>query len=412
MEGINRLPLAESMPPRKILHLDLDAFFCAVEEGRDPALRGLPFAVGGKPDQRGVVASCSYAARRFGVHSAMPMSQAVRLCPKLVIVPARHGAYGEVSSKVMALLRDMTPYVEQISIDEAFLDVSLLLETIEVLARRLQATINGELGLPCSIGAASNKLVAKIANNQGKDRKLADPKQPDAVPPNAILIVPPGQEAAFLAPLLVRELWGVGPKTAEQLAKLGILTIGDLARWPESDLARRFGKNGIDMSRHARGIDDRPIETEAETKSVSKEVTFTHDIKDADTLARTLRNLSDGVGRRLRKDGLQGTTIKLKLRWADFTTLTRQVTLPHPTAHDNEIYEAALDLLEKNWSKGRAVRLIGVGVSSFEGGAFQRGLWDEPVSEDEERLESTLDKLRDRFGESIIKRGSDLLDDN
>ncbi|MBZ0281417.1 MAG: DNA polymerase IV [Anaerolineae bacterium] len=397
------------MRPRKILHLDLDAFFCAVEEGRDPALRGLPFAVGGKPDQRGVVASCSYAARRFGVRSAMPMPQAIRHCPKLVIVPAHHAAYGEVSGKVMALLREMTPFVEQISIDEAFLDVTLLPENIEVLARRLQATINGELGLPCSVGAASNKLVAKIANNQGKDRKLTDPNRAEASPPNAILIVPPGQEAAFLAPLPVRELWGVGPKTAEQFARLGIQTIGDLARWSEADLARRFGKNGADLARHARGIDDRPLETEAETKSVSKETTFTHDVKDAETLHRTLRALSDGVGRRLRKDGLQGTTIKLKLRWSDFTTFTRQVTLPHPTHHDNEIYDAALALLEKAWQKGRAVRLIGVGVSSFEGGAFQRGLWDEPVSEEDERLESTLDKLRDRFGESIVKRGSDLL---
>ncbi len=224
--------------PRKILHLDLDAFFCAVEENLDPSLRGQAFAVGGQPDQRGVVASCSYAARVYGVRSAMPMAQAVRLCPNLIIRPNRRGVYGDVSRSVMAILHDLTPLVEQLSIDEAFLDVSLLPDPAELLARRLQERINTELHLPCSLGVASNKLVAKIANTVGKARARS------SIPPNAITIVPPGDEAAFLAPLPASELWGVGPKTAEQLARLDIHTIGDLARWPETDLIRRFGQHG------------------------------------------------------------------------------------------------------------------------------------------------------------------------
>lgn len=392
--------------PRKILHLDLDAFFCAVEEQLDPSLKGVAFAVGGQPDQRGVVASCSYPARKFGVRSALPMSQAVRLCPNLIIRPSNFKAYREASGKVMECLHNLTPFVEQISIDEAFLDVSMLPDSAETIARRLQAQINTELELPCSLGVASNKLVAKIANNVGKDRAGKDK------PPNAIMVIPPGQEAAFLAPLPVRELWGVGPKTAESLAKFGIRTIGDIARYPEAKLARQFGKNGEDLSRHARGIDNRPVETESETKSVSKETTFNHDLRDAEQLQRTLRSLADGVGRQLRKEGLSGRTVKIKLRWSDFTTLTRQTTLPHPTHHDTEIYEATLDLFKKAWPKGRPVRLLGVGVSGFEGGEYQPGLWDAPPKPEDTRLESVLDQLRDRFGERIVRRGSDLLDND
>jgi len=390
---------------RKILHLDLDAFFCAVEELHDPSLRGTAFAVGGKPDQRGVVSSCSYAARQFGVRSALPMSQAVRMCANLVIRPPNFKAYRAASEQVMTRLNNLTPFVEQISIDEAFMDVTMLPDNAETIARRLQAQINAELGLPCSLGVAANKLVAKIANNIGKERAGKDK------PPNAILVIPPGQEAAFLAPLGTRELWGVGPKTAEQLAKFGIKTIGDIARYPENKLIRQFGKHGEELAQRSKGIDNRPVETEGEAKSVSKETTFSQDVRDAETLKRTLRGLADGVGRQLRKNELSGTTIKIKLRWSDFTTLTRQVTLNQPTQHDNEIYEAALDLFTKAWPKGRAVRLIGVGVSSFEGGAFQPTLWDAPRPPQDNRLESVLDALRDRFGEGVVKRGSDLLAD-
>ena len=368
--------------PRTILHLDLDAFFCAVEEQRDPALRGAAFAVGGRPEARGVVASCSYPARRFGVRSAMPMARAVRLCPRLIIVPPHHEAYRAASQRVMARLLALTPLVEPLSIDEAFLDVSALPEPGEAIARRLQARIRDELGLPCSLGVATNKLVAKIANDVGKSEVKSDG------PPNAIKVVPPGQEAAFLAPLPARALWGVGPKTAERLAGLGLLTIGDLARWPEADLSRRFGKTGYDLARRAKGIDDRPVETDRQTKSVSQEVTFAHDVTDVQALQRTLRQQAAGVGRRLRKLGLAGTTVKLKIRWADFTTLTRQVTLNQPTNQDDQIYASALKLLDKVWSAGRQVRLIGLGVSSF-GAPQQLELWDARPAENQ-RLQSTF----------------------
>lgn len=386
---------------RKILHLDLDAFYCAVEEQYDSALRGKPFAVGGKPDERGVVASCSYAARRYGIRSAMPMARAVRLCPELIILPARHGVYGETSRRVMDILREMTPLVEQISIDEAFLDMSGQPESLLALARRVQSRINGELSLPCSLGGATNKLVAKIANNVGKASTKTEG------PPNAIRIVPPGQEAEFLAPLPTRELWGVGPKTAERLAKMGVRTIGDIARWPEADLKRRFGKHGEELARRARGIDDSPVVTEHAIKSVSRETTFARDVRDGDALRETLRKLVEGVGRQLRHSGLMGRTVTLKMRRADFTTVTRQVTLGYPTDQDRVIGQAALELFAKTWGEGRPVRLLGVGVSGFEEGARQLGLWDQPV-EEVQRLQSTVDELRDRFGEKAIRRASDL----
>jgi DNA polymerase IV len=389
--------------PRKILHLDLDAFFCAVEANRDPALRGQPFAVGGRPEQRGVVAACSYPARVYGIRSAMPMAQAVRLCPDLIILPHRRGAYSEASQQVMAHLHDLTPQVEQISIDEAFLDVTMWPEPAGDLARRLQAAINADLHLPCSLGAATNKLIAKIANTVGKRR--AEPGQP----PNAITVVPPGQEAAFLAPLPIEELWGVGPKTAQQLARLGVRTIGELAEWPEDDLLRRFGKHGHALAHHARGIDARDVETEHETKSISKETTFARDVRDVTTLQRTLRRLADGVGAQVRREGLSGTTIKLKLRWDDFTTLTRQVTLDHTTDQDNEIYTVAAGLLADHWPRGKPVRLIGVGISGFTTPHRQLGLWDDVTTlEQDRRLQDTLDDLRERFGDDAVQRGSDL----
>ena len=259
---------------RKIIHLDLDAFFCSVEEQRDPSLRGKAFAVGGRPEERGVIASCSYAARQFGVHSAMPTAQAIRLCPDLLVLSSRHGVYSKASTQVMERIHALTPLVEQISIDEAFMDVSDLPETGEELARRLQASIRDELGLPCSLGAATNKLVAKIATDFGKTTAKK------GMPPNAITVVPPGEEAAFLAPLPAQALWGVGPKTAERLVELGIRTIGDLAHWPVEELTSQFGKIGYELSRHAQGISDSLIVTSRAPKSISQETTFVKDISD------------------------------------------------------------------------------------------------------------------------------------
>ncbi len=389
---------------RKILHLDLDAFFCAVEEGRDPALRGQAFAVGGRPDERGVVASCSYAARRFGVRSAMPMSRALKLCPGLLIVPSRHQAYQTVSQKVMARLGALTPLVEQISIDEAFLDMSDLPDSGEALARQLQALIRDELSLPCSVGVAANKLIAKIATDVGKAANKTGGY------PNAIMVVPPGQEASFLAPLPVQALWGVGPKTADALARLGLHTIGDIARWPEADLAHRFGKIGVDLAERARGLDGRPVVTGHETKSISQETTFVRDVNDGKALRNTLRDLSDQVGHRLRQSGLSGATVKLKLRWPDFTTLSRQTTLSQSTDQGDEIYNAVTGLFDEVWQTGKAVRLLGVAVTGLGNPVQQLSLLGDD-SEKKRRLQNTIDELREKFGSRAVQRASQLKDE-
>jgi DNA polymerase-4 len=381
-----------------ILHLDLDAFFCAVEEVRDPGLHGLAFAVGGRPNERGVVASCSYAARKYGVRSAMPTAQALRLCPGLRIVSGRHRIYGEVSDQVMSRIHDLSPSVEQISIDEAFVDISGLKDPPEYIARRLQARVRDELGLPCSVGIASNKLVAKIATEVGKKAAKGNS------PPCGLTIVPAGEEAAFLAPLPIEMLWGVGPKTAAKLEGLGMHTIADIAKWPESSLIHSFGENGRDLARRARGEDERMIVTEHEAKSMSQETTFAHDIRDDTALKKTLRELSEDVGRNLRRSSLAGATIKLKLRWPDFTTLTRQATLPHRTDEGDEIYKRALELMNSVRKPGQAVRLIGVGVSGLGVPVRQLALWD-TQSEKSRKLRDAIETLREKYGDEVIQHG-------
>jgi DNA polymerase IV len=392
--------------PRTILHIDLDAFYCAVEETYNPELRDKPFAVGGRPEERGVVASCSYAARRMGVRSAMPMGKALRLSPGLIIVPTRHHLYSEVSRKVMQRLHDITPLVEQISIDEAFLDISDVPGPPETIAQKLQSQIRDELQLPCSIGIASNKLLAKIATEVGKALRLREIKaKGETKPPNALTIVPFGEEAAFLAPLPADMLWGVGPKTSARLTELGIYTIGDLAKWPENELIRMFGENGRDLARHSKGIDDRPITTEHETKSISQEITFSKDVRDDKVLEKTLHEQSVEVARQLRKNELAGSTVKLKIRWPDFTTLTRQTTFNYRTDREDEIEKAALDLLRSVRKPNQAVRLIGVGVTGLGRPIRQLGLWDEG-SEKERKLQDVVDELQEKYGKNVIKRGN------
>jgi DNA polymerase-4 len=400
-------------PQRKILHLDLDAFFCAVEEKYQPDLRGKPFAVGGSPDARGVVASCSYAARRFGVRSAMPMARALRLCPDLLVLTHRHGKYGEESREVMKIVREMAGKVEQISIDEAFLDVSNSPEPGEALARRLQARILAEMRLPCSIGVATNKLVAKIATDFGKGQAKTDG------PPNAVCVVPPGEEASFLAPLPASALWGVGPKTAARLAEFGMHTIGDIASRPAGDLVRLFGMHGESLARGARGENNSPVEESHEVKSISRETTFAKDVRDWDRLQETLRQLSEGVARQLRKAGLAGATVKIKVRWPDFTTFTHQTTLPHPTDQEEVISSAAIDLFKAKWvPPGKPVRLLGVGMSSLTAASEmsrQLTLWEsasnpEPeespdVAAKKQRLDQAVESLQERFGEGTIRKG-------
>ena len=388
--------------PRTILHLDLDAFYCAVEETRNPELRGKAFAVGGKPDERGVVASCSYAARAQGVRSAMPMSRALRLSPRLIIVPGHHRIYGEVSKQVMDILHNVTGLVEQISIDEAFLDISDIQDKPELVARGLQTRIRDELQLPCSIGIASNKLVAKLATEVGKAMALKKIKaQGLAEPPNAVTVVGFGDEATFLNPLPADMLWGVGPKTSARLTELGIHTIGELAKWPESELIRMFGENGRELARHSKGLDERPIETERETKSISQENTFSRDVRDDKLLQKTLREMSAEVAMQLRKNNLAGKTVKLKSRWPDFTTLTRQTTLNNPTDQEDEIANVVLELLRLVRKPNQAVRLIGVGVSGIGAPIRQLGLWDVD-NEKSRKLQEAVDTLQEKYGKDVI----------
>ncbi len=385
--------------PRTILHLDLDAFYCSVEETQNPELIGKPFAVGGKPNERGVVASCSYAARAMGVRSAMPMSRALQLCRELLIVPGRHKLYEEYSEGVMEKLRDLTPLVEQISIDEAFLDISDIREDPVRLALDLQADIRVDLQLPSSVGIASNKLVAKIATEVGK--KSSKRKNE---PPFGFTVVPVGEESKFLAPLPADMLWGVGPKTFARLTELGIHTIGDIAAWPEKELVNLFGENGRDLWHHAQGIDNRPIVTEYETKSISQETTYNVDVRDEKTLEKTLREQSKDVARQLRKNDLAGKTVKLKIRWSDFTTLSRQVTLPTSTDNEDEIFHTAVKLMKTVRKPNQAVRLIGVGVSGIGAPVRQLSLWD-AGSEKSRKLQEVVDQLQEKYGRDVIHKG-------
>jgi len=386
---------------RKIIHLDLDAFFCAVEELRNPELKGKPFAVGGSPEGRGVVASCSYAARQFKVRSAMPTSRALSLCPELIIVSSTFGAYHEASEEVMSILQSYSPLVEQLSIDEAFVDVSDLRQPGIEIGRQMQNRINRELRLPCSLGIASNKLIAKMATN------VAKASHRTASPPNAILEVPADQEADFLEGLPTDALWGVGPKTAERLAQLGIHTIGDLAAFPEQRLGKLFGKMGSELSAHARGIDNRPVVVEHGVKSISQETTFSSDRAEEVVLRRTIYGLAEQVGYRLRHKGLCASTVRIKIRFSDFSTFTRQVTLSQPTDQDSLICDSALDLFQRIWQKGQPVRLLGVGVSGLDECVHQLSLWDNS-QEKERKLLTALDRLRERYGEDAVLRGHSL----
>ena len=280
---------------RTIVHIDLDAFYCAVEEQYNPSLHGKAFAVGGCPETRGVVSSCSYAARNLGIHSAMPISQAVRLCPDLIILPGRRSDYAQKSKQVMQILKEFSPVLEQISIDEAFLDISSIEKEASAIAHKIQNLILEKTSLPCSLGIASNKLIAKIATDIGKVSVRTETY------PQTIHIVPSGKEAEFLADLPVEILWGVGPKTAEKLMQIGINSIGDLANWPENDLVQRLGKNGYELHRRANGIDNRDVVTYREPKSFSQENTFSRDTADQSKIKRHILHQSESLHSSLKR---------------------------------------------------------------------------------------------------------------
>jgi len=342
---------------RHILHADFDAFYASVEQLDNPELRGKPLAVGGDANSRGVVASASYEARRYGVRSAMPMRTAFNICPGLMRVSSRFGRYREVSRRVMEIFQDITHLVEPLSLDEAYLDVTDAVaadRSAEEIARGLKLRVKRELGLTISVGAGISKSVAKIASDLEK--------------PDGLTIVAPGEEVGFLAPLPVGTLPGVGPKTQARLKAEGITTVGHLAALPDEWLTSRFGRNGEYMKRLATGEDDRPVVTSRDTKSVSSETTLLRDTGDPEALRELVNRLSQDVSRSLVRRDLWGRTVKVKLRLSDFTTFTRQVTLPGTVQAADEIAEAAGGLVEVETGPGRTFRLVGVGVSGFDEG--------------------------------------------
>jgi len=388
---------------RKIIHVDLDAFFCSVEEKLDPALKGKPFATGGSPEGRGVVSSCSYAARQYGIHSAMPMRQAFRKYPQLLVVRGHYKEYSNQSKEVMKIIHVLTPLVEQISIDEAFLDVSDLPAEPKRIASDLQMAIYSNMNLPCSIGAASNKLVAKIATNIGKSKHKGN------TPPMAINVIDPGKEQEFLDPLPVIEMWGIGPKTAEDFNSMGIRTIGDIVKFPQEILVKKFGNYAYDLIKRAMGIDDHPVSDLEGIKSVSNETTFFRDVNDKRELLMKIKQLSEKVAMRLRRKHLSGKTVKIKIRWPDFETHTRQLTLLQPTNQDSIIQQAACELFIQEWTGGKSVRLIGVGVTNLTNEVQQLSLFND-LYQRESKLLNAIDELQERFGEKSIRKGIDLND--
>jgi len=378
---------------RTILHFDLDAFFCSVESLLNPALEGMAFVVGGSADGRGVVSSASYAAREFGIRSAMPTAQALRKAPDLIVISPHHALYRKHSEEIMSFLRDSAPVVEQLSIDEAFLDVSDDPRTGLEVAEFLQGEILEHFKLPTSWGVASNKLVAKIATEVGK--------------PRGLIVVPPGQEAAFLAPLPARMLWGVGPKTEERLAERDIHMIGDIAGMSSRSLIESLGDLGLELASRARGEDDRPVVEGRDPKSMSAERTFNADISDWPELRTVILRLSETVGRRLRKAKLAGYTIRVKVRWPDFATVTRQVRLEQPTDRERIIFDESCELFQGLWKKGQAVRLLGVGVSDLHEPIHQLDLFDREWDRDE-RLQLAVDSIRNQYGPDSLRRAGGL----
>ena len=339
---------------RHILHADMDAFYASVEQMDNPQLAGKPVLVGGSPTSRGVVAAASYEARRFGVHSAMPMSLAVRQCPRAVIVRPRFDRYREVSQQIRGIFLDVTPLVEPLSLDEAYLDVTEVVTPergAAAIAREIKARVRRDVGLTISVGVSTCKSVAKVASDLDK--------------PDGLTVVPPGGEAAFLAPLAVRKLWGIGPKTAARLETEGIHTIGQLVARPEEWFSQWFGKRGPEVRLMASGQDDHPVSTERETKSVSAETTLAEDVSALEEMRDIVRRLSQRVARHLEDSGLQGRTVTLKLRLSDFTTFTRQVTVSTPVSEAPSIDAIAQGILEREAGPGRWFRLVGVGVSHF-----------------------------------------------
>ncbi len=384
------------MSMRTIIHADLDAFYASVEVLDDPSLRGKPVIVGGNPGERGVVSAASYEARRYGVQSAMPLRTAARRCPKGVFLPGRPDRYRELSEQVMRIFADFTPSVEPISLDEAFLDVTASRAVHgdgPTIARRIKQRVRDEVGLVVSVGVATNKLCAKIASDLRK--------------PDALVVVPPGEEASFLAPLPIRRLWGVGPQAQAALSEYGVTTIGQLAAVPLGTLRRRFGRHGDDLGARARGVDASDVEPMHAPKSIGHEHTFGRDTADVRQLEATMLDLAESVASRLRRHRLVARAVQLKLRYEGFETLTRQARLPDPTENADILYRSTLALLRRTLVAGRGVRLIGLTAISLSD-AQQLTLFD--GAERTDRVTRSIDLVRERFGDRAITRARLLRD--
>ena len=374
---------------RAIAHVDMDAFYAAIEQRDRPELRGRPVIVGADPAGRGVVSTASYEARVFGVRSAMPIGRAARLCPHGAFLPVDMAKYRSVSGEVMAILAAFSPLLEPVSVDEAFLDLTgtaSLFGPPAAAVALIKRRIREQTGLTASAGLASNKFVAKVASDLEK--------------PDGLVVVPPGGEAAFLAPLPVERLWGVGRVTAQALREFGLATIGQLQAVPRPVLARRFGKHGDDLADLAWGRDDRPVEPYGVPKSMGAEETFERDCRDAERLRATLRGQAERVAAELRGEGCAAARVTLKLRYAPFETLTRSVT-GEPTQDGLELYRRARGLLER-LDLARPVRLIGLSASELgPAGVGQLGLFD-PQAVRRERLAAVVDRLAARFGDGTV----------
>jgi len=386
------------MTARRIMHIDLDAFFVSVEQVDNPALKGKPVVVGGRPDRRGVVAAASYEARAYGLHAGMPLATASRLCPQAIFIEGSFPKYHRASQGFMAILADFSPYIEPMGLDEAYLDVTgfeSLYGSIHRMASIMKARIKDELGLSASIGIAGGKVVAKVASDLSK--------------PDGLLEVAVGGERAFLAPLPVAKLPGVGKKTGAVLKSLGITTIGKLADVPPVTLKTRFGIYGEMLSRHASGIDEGKVTPPAEARSISRETTFAEDMRDLPRLEATLRYLGERVGNQLRQRGKEARCVTLKLRFADFTTITRSDTLSRSTAADRVIFSRGLTLLNKALAQERQlVRLIGIGVSGLTEPGRQLSMLDTSCRRFDE-LDIVIDRIRKKYGFSAIQTGRTLL---
>ena len=380
----------------------MDAFFVSVEELFDSSLKGKPVVVGGRPNERGVVAAASYAARRFGVHSAMPLRTAYKLCPQAIFVDGHPERYREYSERVHQVLTAFSPLVEMASVDEAYLDLTGAerlygppLRAAHILHDRMKAATR----LNCSIGIAASRLVAKISSDQAK--------------PNGVLWVLPGRESAFLAPLDVRKVPGVGKVTERNLQALGIRKVGDLARLDDGFLEERFGKWGVALAGKSRGEDaggwfDSEIGADEGPQSISHEHTFSEDTADAARMEATLSKLCEMVGRRLREHRLEARTLQLKLRYSDFSTITRAHSLARGTQLDTEMFEQIRALFRRNWREGATVRLLGVQASGWAEGDEQMDLLDEGRHERWKQALAVADRLRDRYGESAVSLAASL----